>query len=476
MEAPKPSQTVPNKNHLAWHKLEYYGFIHFTINTFTDLEWGYGDESPEMFNPSDFDAEQIASTFKNAGLKGLILTCKHHDGFCLWPSEFTEHSVKNSPWKEGKGDVVREISDACTKYGIKFGVYLSLWDRNHAEYGRPAYIGYFRNQLNELTTNYGELFEIWFDGANGGDGFYGGARESRKIDRKNYYDWQNTWKIVRKNQPKAVIFSDVGPDVRWVGNEDGIAGDPCWSKLTLNGLYPGMSADGAMQYASEKMVDAWGSDQHMLYQGDPDGKDWLPAECDVSIRPGWFYHTTEDEQVRTPQNLFDLYLKSIGRGASLLLNLPPDRRGLIHENDVQALMEFKELVDAFKASNMITQGAITVSNSREYFSAEHLTDGDLETYWATDENVFEAEIEIDFSEDKSFNVIGFREFIELGQRVKNIEIFVLKNGEWISVVKSQALGNQRFIEIEDQTTSIIKIRLSTDNECLAISEIGIYNK
>ncbi len=238
---PRPFGPVPSERQLRWHEMEFYGFLHFTVNTFTDKEWGYGDESEKVFNPSEFDADQIVATAKRAGMKGLILTAKHHDGFCLWPSQYTEHSVKNSPWKDGHGDVVKEISAACRRHGLKFGVYLSPWDRNYKDYGRPEYVTYYRNQLRELLTNYGDIFTVWFDGANGGDGFYGGARETRKIDNRTYYDWEHTWQIVRELMPGAVMFSDGGPDFRWVGNESGIAGDPCWETLNAAGRYPGGS-------------------------------------------------------------------------------------------------------------------------------------------------------------------------------------------------------------------------------------------
>jgi alpha-L-fucosidase len=313
---------VPSERQLAWHELEQYAFICYTVNNFTDKEWGYGDESPSVFNPSELDAEQWASTVKAAGLKGIILTCKHHDGFCLWPSQYTEHSVKNSPYRDGKGDVVKEVSDACRKYGLKFGVYLSPWDRNHARYGEPEYITCFRNQLTELLSNYGEVVEVWFDGANGGDGYYGGAREVRKIDNRTYYDWPNTHALVRKLAPKAVMFSDAGPDIRWCGNERGYAGATNWCMIDIDTIYPGKPGIN-----------------DILNSGSETGTSWIPAEVDVSIRPGWFYHASEDGKVRTPENLLKLYLESVGRGANLLLNLPPDTRGLIHENDVKALLK-----------------------------------------------------------------------------------------------------------------------------------------
>ena len=265
------------------------------MNTFTDMEWGTGGESPELFNPTELDCRQWAKVCKDAGMKGIILTAKHHDGFCLWPSAYTEHSVKNSPWKDGEGDVVQELADACREYGLKLGLYLSPWDRNHADYGTDLYITYFRNQLRELMTNYGEVFEVWFDGANGGTGYYGGANEERRVDRETYYDWPNTRQIVRDLQPEAVMFSDAGPGVRWVGNESGWAGETNWSILRRDEFYP-----GSPNYRD-------------LTSGHEDGTHWLPAEVDVSIRPGWYYHQSEDHKVKSVKQLVDIYYHSIGR-------------------------------------------------------------------------------------------------------------------------------------------------------------------
>ena len=467
---------VPSARQEQWHKLETYGFIHFTVNTFTNKEWGYGDESPSIFNPANFDADQIVLAASLGGLKGLILTCKHHDGFCLWPSKFTEHSVKNSPWKDSKGDMVREFSDSCKKHGLKFGVYLSPWDRNHVDYGTPKYIEYFRNQLNELTTEYGELFEVWFDGANGGDGYYGGAREARKIDRKTYYDWENTYAIIRKNQPNAVIFSDGGPDIRWVGNEHGIAGNPCWSTFTKAGRYPGIGSDSPAVFSEDTMVDAWKSDTQLLNMGDRNGLDWVPAECDVSIRPGWFYHTEQDDQVRTPENLFDLYLKSVGRGCSFLLNLPPTPQGLLHDTDVKALIGYKKLIDEFENSNIALQTTISASNTREEsteFSVKNLTDNNPNTFWATDDDVLESSIELKFDEDQEFSFIGLREYLPLGQRVDSFSIDILKNNEWKNIGTYEAVGARRLVEVGLQKSKAIKISFASQASP-SISGIGVY--
>jgi alpha-L-fucosidase len=456
---PKPLGPTPSSRQLQWHEMEFYGFVHFTVNTFTDKEWGYGDEPESVFNPSDFDAAQIARTAKEAGMKGLILTAKHHDGFCLWPSAYTEHSVKNSPWKEGKGDVVREISEACRAAGIKFGVYLSPWDRNHKEYGRAEYIKYYRNQLRELLTNYGELFTVWFDGANGGDGFYGGARETRKIDSRTYYDWTNTWQIVRQLQTGAALFSDIGPDFRWVGNEEGVAGDPCWATLNLAGRYLGGPANG-------------------LSSGERPGTDWLPAECDVSIRPGWFYHAREDSRVKTPNQLLDVYYNSVGRGCCLNLNLPPDRRGRIHEADIASLREFRRILDATFATDLALGAKTSSKNIRgkdRRFAADNLVDGRGDTYWATDDGARDPETELTFDKPVNFNVVRLREFLPLGQRVDSFALDAWQDGRWREFYKGTSIGNQRLIRIREVETTRVRLRIFRVGSP-AISELALFHE
>src|SRR5688572_29678839 len=345
--APAPVHPLPSEAQMQWHEMEMNAFVHFTTNTFTDKEWGYGDEKPEIFNPTQLDANQWASELKKAGFKTLILTCKHHDGFCLWPSKYTEHTVKNTPYKNGKGDIVKEVSEACKKYGLKFGVYLSPWDRNHAEYGRPAYIEYYRNQLKELFTGYGPVFEMWFDGANGGDGYYGGARERRRINGRTYYDWPTTLNMVREMQPNVIFFSDAGPGVRWVGNERGTAGETYWNTITPDTLYAGKAGI-----------------ENLLNTGSEDGSAWIPAEVDVSIRPGWFYHKKEDSLVKTAQQLFDIYLTSVGRGAVLLLNIPPDQRGLFHEIDIKSLYGLRNILNRELGKNKAAGATATASSFR----------------------------------------------------------------------------------------------------------------
>jgi alpha-L-fucosidase len=457
---PAPCGPVASARQLHWHDMEFYGFLHFTVNTFTDKEWGYGDESESVFNPTDFDADQIARTAVEAGMKGLILTAKHHDGFCLWPSKFTEHSVKNSPWKNGRGDVVKEISEACRRHGLKFGVYLSPWDRNRADYGTPAYLTYYRNQLRELLTNYGQIFEVWFDGANGGDGYYGGAREKRVIDRKIYYDWPGTWDLVRKLQPNACMFSDAGPDTRWVGNENGEAGETCWA--TLNG------ADFAPGQA----------DEARLNHGDHPGTDWIPPECDVSIRPGWFYHEKEDTKVRTPQNLVDLYFKSVGRGANLLLNVPPDRRGQIHDTDVKALREFRRLLDATFAHNLARNAKVTASNIRgkeREFRPQKVLDERRETYWATDDAVTNGELVLNFKKRISFSVERLRESLPLGQRVDAFALDQWKDGAWVEFTNGTTIGSCRLTRHEPVTTDKVRLRIVKADASPAIAELGLFS-
>jgi alpha-L-fucosidase len=457
---PQALLPVPNEHQLAWHELEQYAFIHFTTNTFTGKEWGYGDEQPAIFNPVEFDAEQWVKNISEAGLKALILTCKHHDGFCLWPSNYTEHSVKNSTFKNGEGDIVKAVSEACRKYGLKFGVYLSPWDRNSAQYAQPEYITYYRNQLRELLSNYGEISEVWFDGANGGDGFYGGTREIRKIDNKKYYDWSNTHSIVRELAPKAIMFSDAGPDTRWCGNESGFVGDPNWNLIKADTLYPGIP-----------------NVNNLLNHGDENGTSWIPAEVDVSIRPGWFYHENEDSKVRTPDNLFKIYMESVGRGANLLLNIPPDKRGLLHENDIQSLKKWKQLLDKTFAVNLAAKAKVKTDSYRgksKTYSANNVTDGDKETFWATNDDVLNASLEIDLGKPQTVKYVVIQEYIRLGQRVKAFDIEVLQDDKWTPAAKGTTVGHKRIIEISPVETQKIRIIFTDAKACPVISNVEIY--
>ena len=457
---PKPVLPIPSEQQMAWHEMELNAFVHFTTNTFTDKEWGYGDEQPSVFNPTQLDANQWARTLKEAGFKNMILTAKHHDGFCLWPSKYTDHSVKNSPWKGGKGDVVKEASEAAKKAGIKFGVYLSPWDRNQATYGTPAYIQYYRNQLKELFTNYGPVFEMWFDGANGGDGYYGGAREERRIDRSKYYDWPKTLAMVRSIQPKVLFFSDAGPDLRWCGNERGVAGETNWNTITTDTLFAGKSGV-----------------EHLLNTGAPDGKSWVPSEVDVSIRPGWFYHKKEDSLVKSPERLFDIYLSSVGRGSTLLLNVPPDQRGLFHENDVKSLQGFKKILDAAFKTNLAKTATAKASSFRGNditYSASKLIDGNKATYWATNDVVTTGNVELSWKQAQTVKFIVLQEYIRLGQRVKSFSVDVFENGDWKNVATGTTVGYKRILKIDPVHTSKIRIAISDARACPVLSEIGVY--
>jgi alpha-L-fucosidase len=457
---PLPISPAPTARQVAWNQLHAYAFLHFSVNTFTDKEWGYGDESPDVFNPTDFDPDQIATTIKNAGLTGIVLTCKHHDGFCLWPSKYTEHCVKNSKWKNGKGDVVRDISDACKRHGLKFGIYLSPWDRNSPLYGTPAYVTYYRNQLRELLTNYGPIFEVWWDGANGGDGWYGGAKETRKIDRATYYDWANTIKIVRELQPDACIFSDVGPDARWIGNEDGVAGDPCWQTLSPAGMAPGAAG------------------QATLNSGERNGDSWIPAEADVSIRPGWFYHKAEDAKVKTPDELTDLYFKSVGRGSNLILNIPPDRRGRISDNDVASLTGWKKKLDGIFADNLCSTARFESDEVRgkdPRYAAGKITSSDGLAYFASDDGDRTPTVQVVWDKPVTFDLVRIGEQISLGQRVDRAKLETWDGQKWIPFGQIEGIGPQRLVLGTQVTTPRLRISVTEASASPAMCNLGVFD-
>ncbi len=454
---PEPYGAVPSERQLAWHQLEYYMFVHFTVNTFTDKEWGYGDEKEPVFNPTELDCRQWAKVASDAGMQGIIITAKHHDGFCLWPSRYTEHSVKNSPWRDGKGDVLRELRSACDEYGLKLGVYLSPWDRNSAVYGSHEYIVYYRNQLRELLSGYGDIFEVWFDGANGGDGYYGGAREPRRIDNKIYYDWPNTHKIVREMQPSAVMFSDAGPDVRWVGNERGLGSPTNWCLLNRDEMYPG------------------GNFASILGEGHEDGKYWVPSEVDVSIRKGWFYHESQDSLVRSPENLMELYYTSVGRNSNLLLNVPPDRRGLLHENDVSSLLAFKELRKKEFENELAYGRKVTTSGKRgKRFKGSNVNDRKPETFWATKDSCTTGELIIDLGKVTEVNRILIQEYIRLGQRVKEFSVSAEEQGGWKELVRGTTIGYKVIRKFPVVNTRRIRLTIGESKACPAISNIELY--
>ena len=420
---------VPTENQLRWQDMEMYAFIHYSLNTYTDQEWGFGNEDPKLFNPSDLDCRQWARVCKQAGMKGIIFTAKHHCGFCMWPSKYTEYSVKNSPWKDGKGDVVRELADACREEGLEYAVYLSPWDRNHPEYGRPAYVEYFRNQLRELLTNYGDIFEVWFDGANGGDGWYGGVNETRKIDRTTYYEWPETYQMIRQLQPKCLIWNDGSDrgDLRWVGTEAGNVGETNWSLL---------NHDGEVSWS-------------MLHYGLETGDSWVPGETNTSIRPGWFYHDTENEHVKSLSKLMDTYYKSVGRNSTLLLNFPIAPNGRIHPTDSLRGIAFKKMIDEVFKEDLVASPPTPLQRER----------GEI-TYV------------IDIKKGAAFNRFLAEEDIRYGQRVKKFSLEAEVDGQW-QPLKDElvengdgltTIGHRRIICFP--TVKATKLRFTiTDSKC-----------
>lgn len=458
VEPPSPFGPTPTENQLRWQEMEYYAFIHFSLNTYTDQSWGYGNEDVNLFNPTELDTRQWARICKDAGMKGIIITAKHHCGFCLWPTETTPYSVKNAPWKDGKGDVIRELADACKEYGLKLGIYVSPWDRNNPEYGKPEYITIFRNQIKEVLSNYGDIFEIWFDGANGGTGYYGGADENRKIDRTTYYDWQPTYKMIRELQPNIVIWNDGGDraDLRWVGTEGGWVGETNWSLLNATGDVP----------------------FDMLHHGVENGDSWVPAEVNTSIRPEWFYHPGEDSKVKTLPQLMDTYYNSIGRNGTFLLNFPIMPNGLIHPNDEKAALDLAAAVkDAFavnRVENAKAEATNTRGNSKK-FGAQKAIDSDKESYWATDDDVTSASLILDFGKPVTFNRFLAQEYIRLGQRIKSFTIEAMVDGNWKELAKATTIGYKRILRFPTVTTTQLRFSITNSKACPLISNIGIYD-
>lgn len=441
------SLPVPTQQQLKWHEMEFYLFAHFGPNTFTDKEWGLGDEPENVFNPTQLDCRQWCRIAKAAGAKGIIITAKHHDGFCLWPSKYSSHTIRESSWKNGKGDVLKELSKACREYGLKFGVYISPWDRNHPKYGTSGYNDVFVNMLKEIFSNYGPIWELWWDGANG-EGPNG---------KKQVYDWKRFVKTVRNISPKTVIFSDVGPDIRWAGNENGIAGETNWNYLDTAGFTPGAGAPPA----------------DTLNRGNINGKAWIPAECDVSIRPGWFYHKEEDKKVKSPEQLFDLYLRSVGRGANLLLNVPPDRRGLINENDSAALIGFKKLRDNNFRNNIAkTAKAYFVPHSKR--ATPKLNDGDNNTFETISLTTLNG-VELKFDKPHKLNCIVLKEHLNNGQHCKKLSIsFLNKKHELLRKIEGTTIGHKRIFTFPSIDADFIELNIEEQKAPTAISEMDAY--
>ena len=443
-------QPRPAKAQLQWHDMEFYLFMHFGPNTFTDLEWGKGNEKEEVFNPKELDCNQWCRIAKAAGAKGIIITAKHHDGFCLWPSKFSKHTVRESKWKGGKGDVLKELSAACKKYGLKFGVYISPWDRNHPDYGTEKYNDVFVNMMKEIFTNYGPIWELWWDGANGE-----GPNGKRQV-----YDWHRFEKTVRELSPNTVVFSDIGPDIRWCGNEDGIAGNTNWNMLDTAGFTRGAGAPK----------------QDVLNEGNENGKSWIPAECDVSIRPGWFYHKAEDSKVKTPEQLFDLYLKSVGRGANLLLNVPPDGRGLITGYDSAALVGFNKLRSKNLVNNLFKNAATYHLFHGILKIAPALSDGNYKTVEPVTEAVQESVgVELKLKKTTKVNCIVLNEDISNGQHCSKFKLLLFNSkDELIKEIYGTTIGKKSIITFPAININTIELTIEQQNSSTGISEIEAY--
>ena len=431
------ARLVPTPQQLEWQQMELTAFLHFGINTFTGREWGDGKENPALFNPTDFDAEQWVRSLKEAGFKMAILTAKHHDGFCLWPTKTTGHSVAASPWKDGKGDVVRELRDACDKYGIKFGVYLSPWDRNASCYGdSPKYNEFFIEQLTELLTNYGEVHEVWFDGANG-EGPNG---------KKQEYDWTAILSTIRRLQPRAVT-AIMGDDVRWVGNERGLGRETEWSATVLTpGTYARCEEQNKALGVKATSKDLGGRD--MLVNA----KElfWYPSEVDVSIRPGWFYHQQEDNQVKSLKHLTDIYFKSVGYNSVLLLNIPPDQRGRISDADVNRLKEFADYRKEIFADNRV-KGGLKAWTARP---------GDTRVY--------------QLKPKSEINVVMLREGISKGQRMEAFTVEALTADGWKEIAKGTTVGYKRLIRIPAVEARQLRVKVDACRLAANISEVAAY--
>lgn len=443
----KPILPLPSAKQLAWQSLEYYGFIHFNMNTFTDAEWGEGKENPNTFNPTALDCEQWARIAKKAGMKGLILTAKHHDGFALYPSQFTKHSVANSVWRNGKGDVVRDLSNACKKYGLKLGIYLSPWDRYHPAYGTDAYNQVYANMQKELLTQYGPIFEFWYDGANG-EGPNG---------KKQVYDWPLFHSMVEKYQPQAVQFSDSGPDIRWVGNERGYAYDKTWSPINRDEIYPGYPK----------------FDQYK--NGQENGSHWVAPEVDVSIRPGWYYHADQDNKVKSPDSLMKIYVASVGRNANLLLNIPVDRRGLIHGNDSASMMGFAA-IRQLGLQNILPKNTKIVSSSAvEGHLAQGINHPKNGAYWAAKSTDAMPVLSLSFQEPLFMNALLLQEPIALGQRIKKFHVDITNASGETERIDAQTIGHKRIIPFKQRKVISLKITFDESRGQVLLSNLEILN-
>ena len=456
VKAPEPVLPVPTPEQIEWQKKETYAFVHFGLNTFNDLEWGYGNTPASTFNPTELDCEQWVRIMKAAGMKGVLLTAKHHDGFCLWPTKTVDYNISNSPYKDGKGDLVRELSEACRKHGMEFGLYLSPWDRHNAEYGREGYRETYHRQIEELISNYGPLFEFWFDGANGGDGWYGGACETRSIDAKTYYGYEEARDMIKEKHPDAMIFGGTVRDIRWIGNERGIAGETNWS------MY---------DYELEK-------DYHEAQWGMKDASKWIAGECDVSIRPGWFYHEREDSLVKSVSHLVDLYYRSVGHNANFLLNFPVALDGKIHPADSANAMDFHRAILEELKDNLLEGIVPEASDCRgRGYTAKNVSDGDWDSYWATSDEKTDGSLTFELPDGTRLNRVMIQEYIPLGQRIAAVSIVVRNNGEWNNVEAPDSLttvGYKRLVRFKTTSADALRITFTESRGPLCINNIEAF--
>lgn len=463
------TRVVPSDRQLRWQQTEFYAFVHFGVNTFTDREWGTGSEDPGLFRPTELDPDQWIRTFKAAGMRGLILTCKHHDGFCLWPSRHTDHSVASSHWRGGHGDVVREVSDACRRGGIKFGIYLSPWDRHEKTYGdSDAYNRFFLEQLRELLTSYGEIFSVWFDGACGE-----GPNGKRQV-----YDWDAYYRLIRELQPGAVI-SVCGPDVRWCGNEAGHCRPSEWSVVPS-----ALTRAERVQDKSQKVDDGTFSRRVNTADDDLGSRAaiqgvhdlvWYPAEVNTSIRPGWFYHAAEDHQVRSLHELLRIYYGSVGGNACLLLNVPPDRRGLIHESDVTVLEAMGRVIRDTFSTDLAHQARAVASDTMDSsHSIENVFDGDSDTYWCPARGNEQPVVDIDLGRPVTFDRVVLCEHIRSGQRIESFSIACKQDDDWVECYSGTVVGYKRICCLDRVRTQHLRIHITSSREHPTLSKLGVH--
>jgi alpha-L-fucosidase len=444
----KAAKLTPSPQQLAWQQMEFIAFTHFGINTFTDKEWGEGTESPSLFDPSEFDARQWVKTFRDAGMKMLIIIAKHHDGFCYWPSKYTDHCVKKSPWKKGKGDVVGDLVAACHEYGLKTGIYLSPWDRHEKTYGNsPAYNKFFMNQLKELLSNYGEITEVWFDGACG-EGPNG---------KKQEYDWAGYYKLIRELQPNALIFG-MGPDIRWVGTETGYGRESEWSVVpakvkNLNDIISNSQHPIDNVFVTGDMTDEdLGSDEKIA---DAQTLLWYPAEADVSIRPGWFYHENQNGQVKTAEQLVDIYFGSVGRNCVLLLNIPPDKRGLLRDEDIKSLMGMRKIINQTFENNLAADALITYINPWSEKPFYTLTNRELN--WRPNQKSDTSILEMELPSFSTFDVVMLQESLKDGQRVEKFRIDSWDGQHWNKLTEGTTIGYKRLLRFPPVKTKRVRL-------------------